>query len=100
MKKNKSNKNTKHAQIEIKYKNNTRNQQSISNLYTFSSVHCQKENYSNETKIFSNIKFKVLGSWAYNKIIYVIQLSDRVYNVTFPAKDLYSPRHSRREYIS
>jgi hypothetical protein len=33
-------------------------------------------------------------------ILYVIQLSDRVYNVTFPAWDLYSLRHSRREYIS
>ena len=33
-------------------------------------------------------------------IIYVIQLSDRVYNVTFPAYDIYSPRRSRREYIS
>jgi hypothetical protein len=27
-----------------------------------------------------------------------IQLSDRVYNVTFPAYDLYSLRRSRREY--
>ena len=35
---------------------------------SFSSVYCQKENYSNESKIFSNIKFKVLGSWADNKI--------------------------------
>ena len=31
-------------------------------------------------------------------ILYVIQLSDRVYNVTFPAYDLYSLR--RREYRS
>ena len=29
-----------------------------------------------------------------------IQLSDRVYNVTFPAYDLYSLRRSRREYRS
>jgi hypothetical protein len=28
-------------------------------------------------------------------ILYVIQLSDRVYNVTFPAYDLYSLRRSR-----
>ena len=49
-------------------KNNNRNQQSISNLHTFSSVHRQKEKYSNETKLFSNIKFNVLGSWADNKI--------------------------------
>ena len=36
-------------------------------------------------------------------ILYVIQLSDRVYNVTFPASDIYSLRRiwrSRREYIS
>ena len=26
----------------------------------------------------------------YNVILYVIQLSDRVYNVTFPAYDLYN----------
>ena len=31
-------------------------------------------------------------------ILYVIQLSDRLYNVTFPAYDLYSLRRSRREY--
>jgi hypothetical protein len=31
-------------------------------------------------------------------ILYVIQLSDRVYNVTFPAYDLYSLRRIRREY--
>ena len=43
-------------------KNNNRNQQSISNLHTFSSVHCQKEKYSNETKLFSSINFIVLGS--------------------------------------
>ena len=40
----------------------------MSNLHTFSSAHCQKEKYSNETKLFSNIKFNVLGSWAGNKI--------------------------------
>jgi hypothetical protein len=40
----------------------------MSNLNTFSSAHCQKEKYSNETKLFSNIKFNVLGSWADNKI--------------------------------
>lgn len=61
--KNNSNKNTKHAQNEIKCtQNNNRNQQSISNLHTFSSVHCQKENCSNETR------FNVLGCWADNKI--------------------------------
>jgi hypothetical protein len=48
-------------------KNNNRNQQSISNLHTFSSVHCQKEKYSNETKLFSSINFIVLGSWSDNK---------------------------------
>ena len=31
-------------------------------------------------------------------LLYVIQLSDRVYNVTLPASDLYSLRRSRREY--
>ena len=49
-------------------KNNNRNQQSISNLHTFSSVHRQKEKYSNETKLFSSINFIVLGSWSDNKI--------------------------------
>jgi cellobiose-specific phosphotransferase system component IIC len=44
------------------YGDNKNNQQSISNLHTFSSVHCQKEKYSNETKLFSSIKFNVLGS--------------------------------------
>jgi hypothetical protein len=29
---------------------------------------CQKEKYSNETKLFSSIKFNVLGSRADNKI--------------------------------
>jgi hypothetical protein len=48
-------------------KNNNRNQQSISNLHTFSPVHCQKEKYSNETKLFSSINFIVLGSWSDNK---------------------------------
>ena len=37
-------------------------------MHRFSSVHCQKENYLHETKIFWNIKFKVLGSWADNSI--------------------------------
>ena len=50
-------------------KNNNRNQQSISNLHTFSSVHRQKEKYSNETKLFSSsINFIALGSWSDNKI--------------------------------
>ena len=40
----------------------------MSNLHTFSSAHCQKEKYSNETKLFSNIKFNVLGSRADDKI--------------------------------
>ena len=48
-------------------KNNNRNQQSISNLHTFSPVHSQKEKYSNETKLFSSINFIVLGSWSDNK---------------------------------
>jgi hypothetical protein len=34
----------------------------------------------------------------YMYIVYVIQLSD-IYNVTFPAYDLYSLRRSRTEYI-
>jgi hypothetical protein len=39
-----TNKNTKHAQNEIKFRqNNNKNQQSISNFHTFISVHCQKE---------------------------------------------------------
>jgi hypothetical protein len=33
-------------------------------------------------------------------ILYVIQLSDRVYNVTFPAYALYSLRLRLREYRS
>jgi hypothetical protein len=33
-------------------------------------------------------------------ILYVIQLSDRVYNVTFPAYDVYSLRLRLREYRS
>ena len=44
------------------HKNNNRNQQSISNLHTFSSIHRQKEKYSNETKLFSSINFIALGS--------------------------------------
>ena len=55
-----------HKMKENSDKNNTGNKklkkQSISNLHTFSSVHCQKEKYSNETKLFSSIKFNVLGS--------------------------------------
>ena len=43
-------------------KNNNKNQQSMSNLHTFNSAHCQKEKYANETKLFSNIEFNVLGS--------------------------------------
>ena len=60
--------NIKQKGNKIHTKNNNRNQQSVSNLHTFSSVHCQKENYSNETKLCSCIKFNVLGSWADNKI--------------------------------
>jgi hypothetical protein len=49
-------------------------------------------------------KYESQISWnaqcSVEKIIYVIQLSDRVYNVTFPAYDIYSLRCSRREYIS
>ena len=67
--KNRTNKNTNMHKMKYNSpKNNNRNQQWISNLHTFSSVHCQKENYSNESKIFSIIKFKVLGSRADNKI--------------------------------
>ena len=54
--------NIKQKGNKIHIKNNNRNQQSVSNLHSFSSVHCQKENYSNETKLFSSIKFNVLGS--------------------------------------
>jgi hypothetical protein len=61
--KNRTNKNTNMHKMKYNSpKNNNRNQQSISNLHTFSPVHCQKEKYSNETKLFSSINFIVLGS--------------------------------------
>jgi hypothetical protein len=50
--------------------------------------------FTSTVKLFNSCFFM------YYWTLYVIQLSDRVYNVTFPAEDLYSLRRSRREYIS
>jgi hypothetical protein len=45
-----------------------------------------------------DLHFRYIATVKIDCTLYVIQLSDRVYNVTFLAYDLYSLRRSRREY--
>ena len=81
--------------------NNIRNVDTLSKFRSELKKIDETENHSvlfaENGVIVRNLNYR---PWQWVYILYVIQLSDRVYNVTFPAEDLYSLRCSRREYIS
>ena len=50
--------------------------------------------WSNTSTFCIVFRIKIVAFDSFLQILYVIQLSDRVYSVTFPAQDLYSLRRS------
>ena len=50
-----------------------------------------------DANLFNTVEFCIKKKQWLNRNISVIQLSDRVYNVTFPAYDIYSLRLRLRE---